>query len=176
MYRLWGFVRFLIIVLAAAAILGAVALRISEDEYANAVRLYNGQLTVVVGTAIADALNSATRTAEAPLKQYRLISVPINKALAEIAVEYDTTLEIIRLVNGLAPDVIAGDGGQLVIPEGVTTLNPPRRLIVYRAIMGDTLLALSQKHNVPLTILEEDNPVLARRELIPGDIVYIAEF
>lgn len=175
-YRVWVIVRVIFILLAAATIIGAVAFRMSEEDYANAIRLYNSQLTVVVGTAIADALNNATRTAEAPLKQYRLIAVSADQTLEQIAEDYGTTVEIIRRVNALAPDVVRGDGSLLIIPQGVTVLDPPRRLIVHEARLGDSLQGLAQQFEIPLRIILEDNPVLAERELIPGDIVFIAEF
>lgn len=174
-YRVWGFLRVLIILAAFAAILGAVAFRISEDDYNSMATLYALQVTVDVGTAVADALNNATRTAEAPMKQYRLVVVQADESLDAVAERYQTTGNLIRVVNGLAASVTNGNGSALIIPEGVIAFDPPRRLLVHRARFGDTLAALALQNNIPLRILEEDNPVLAGREVLPGDVVFIAE-
>ncbi len=174
-YRVWGFIRILIILVAFAAILGAVVFRISEDDYSNMATLYARQLTVEVGTAVADTLFSLTRTAEAPLRQYHLVTVGADEPLEAVAERYETTSDAIRMANGLAPGVITGDGSELIIPQGVSLFDPPRRLIVHYARIGDTLETLAQQNDIALRILLDDNPVLATRPLIPGDVVFIAE-
>jgi LysM repeat protein len=175
-YRVWTVVRVLIILVSVAAIVGALVIRVSLDDYEQASALYDVQVTVVVGTAIADALNNATRTAEAPLSQYRLIAVDADESLADVAERYQTTVEVIRMANGLSPDVSTGDGGELIVPEGLPILEPARSFEVYRARDGDTLEALATQYGINLRLVLLDNPVLARRGvLLPGDIVYIPQ-
>ena len=174
-YRLWAYLRVLIILISIAAILGAVAFRASEDSYAQSEQLYYRQLTVEVGTAVANALNNVTRTVEAPLRQYRLLTVTADDQLDTLAEQYNTTADVIRMANSLLPGVNTGDGNQLIIPEGVTAFDPPRRLTIHRATVGETLEALAQLNDLALRIVLEDNPVLAERALMPGDVVFIAE-
>jgi hypothetical protein len=60
------------------------------------------------------------------------------------------------------------------MPVNVMELDPPRQISVYTAQEDDTLLALADRNFISLEIIEVDNPMLARRPLRPGDIVYIA--
>ncbi len=78
------------------------------------------------------------------------------------------------MANGLAPDVQTGSGVEIIVPEGVQLLDPPRRLQVIPAAPGDTLSSLAQRYRIPLEIVEMDNPVLAQRQLHDGDTVFIA--
>lgn len=174
MYRLFYYLRILLILLVIGAIIGAIYYAMLQDNRNRTVELYNRQVTAVVQTAIADAIFSATRTVEAPLRQYRLLTVTSEETLESLAQRYDTSVEAIREVNGLSAEVETGDGGQLVVPEGVIELNPPRRLKVYTARAGDTLDFLALENNVPLDILHIDNPILTERGISPGDIVFIA--
>jgi LysM repeat protein len=144
------------------------------DNEATVGALYNVQLTVAVGTAVSDALNDATRTAEAPQRQYRYLVVDANVTLADVAERYNTTVEAIRMANALAPEVGTGDGNPLVIPEGVTVLDTPRRLRAVEVRFGDTLEQIAATYEIAPRILLMDNPVLANRPLLPGDIVYVA--
>lgn len=174
MYRLVNFLRILVILLVIGAIIGAIYYAIQQDNRKRNIELYNRQVTAVVETAIANAIYGATRTVEAPLRQYRLLTVTADETLDDLAQRYATSVEAIREVNGLAAEVETGDGGQLIVPEGVMELNPPRRLAAYEAQVGDTLDSLAAKNNVPLDILRIDNPILTERGLSPGDIVFIA--
>jgi LysM repeat protein len=174
-YRVWIVVRTLIILAAIGAIVGAVAIRMTLDNDAQVNELYNVQLTVQVGTAVANALNNATRTAEAPLRQYRYIVVSSDESLEEVAERYNTTVDVIRMANGLAPNVSTGDGNKLVIPENLQTLDPPRRLLAIEARFGDTLEQIAATYDIAERILLADNPVLSDRPLLPGDIVYVAQ-
>lgn len=174
MYRVFYVVRILLTIAIVAGVIAAVGYFISNNTYQSAQDFYYRQVTVVVETAIAAALYDATRTVEAPLPQYRLVRLGTNESLADLAEQYGTTLAVIQMANGLAADVVAGSDQNIIIPAGVTALNPPRRLSVYIARAGDTLEALADSRDVPLELLQTDNPVLARRGLIPGDVVYIA--
>ncbi len=165
--------RNLLILALVIAVFGAVALFINEGRMAEVKRLYDLQLTSGIETAIADALFDATRTAEAPLEQYRLIKLDADDTLTEIATRYNTTVEVLRMVNGLALDVETGDGIEIIVPEGLQTLDPPRVLDTYEAVAGDSLDLLARRHGVPIEVLRQDNPVLAQRQLNPGDIVFI---
>ncbi len=77
------------------------------------------------------------------------------------------------MANGLAQDVVSGAGTELIVPEGVQTLTPARRLRQYEAVAGDTLSSIAEQNDVLLEYLALDNPVLAQRGLNPGDIVFI---
>ncbi|GIL08517.1 MAG: hypothetical protein BroJett033_0280 [Chloroflexota bacterium] len=174
MYRLVRVLRILLTIGIVAGVIAGVGYFISSSTAQAARDLYYRQATVVVETAIAGALFDATRTAEAPLPQFRLLRLAADESLAALAERYDTTLEAIQMANGLAADVTSGGGQAVVIPAGAHTLEPPRRLTPYTASAGDTLAALAESYKIPLALLEADNPVLARRGLIPGDIVFIA--
>jgi len=165
--------RRLVLLILIIAIFGALAYLINTDDRKRQAETYTLRVTVEVQTAIARALFDATRTAESSLRQYRLVRVQANEALQDIADEYNTTLEVLRLANGLLPDVEAGNGELLVVPEGVTSLNPPRRFQIHQAAAGDSLDTLAKFYDVTLDLLQQDNPVLAQRGVIPGDIVFI---
>jgi len=174
MYRFFYYLRILIILLVVAAIIGAIYYAIQQDNRNRTIQLYNRQVTAAVETAIANALYGATRTVEAPLPQYRYVTVSAEETLESVAERYGTTVETIREVNGLSAEVQTGDGTQLVVPEGILELNPPRRLRAYMGRAGDTLDSLAVENNVPLDILQTDNPILKDRGISPGDIVFIA--
>jgi LysM repeat protein len=174
MYRFFHYMRILVIIIIVGAVIGAVALYVRSDNNQRVLEQYNRQVTAAVETAIANALNDATRTAEAPLRQYRLIIITPDETLESIARRYRTSADMIRQVNGLAADVESGNGEKIIVPEGVRALDPPRRLTAYTARTDDTLSSVAEENNVPLSILETDNPVLAARGVLPGDIIFVA--
>lgn len=165
--------RNLLILAVVVGVFAAVALFINQGTVNELTERYHLQVTIAVETAIARALYDATRTAEAPLAQYRVITLDEDDTLTEVAARYNTTVEVLRIANGLAPDVESGVGVEIIVPEGVQTLDPPRRLKPYEAQDGDTLASLAERHRVPFEVLELDNPVLAQRGVNPGDIVFI---
>jgi LysM repeat protein len=165
--------RNLFILALVIAVFGAVALFINQGRTDELKRLYDLQLTSGVETAVARALFDATRTAEAPLKQYRLITLDADDTLTELAARYNTTVEVLQMANGLEANVESGAGVRIIVPEGVSALDPPRILEAYQAEAGDTLESLAQRRRVPIDILQLDNPVLAERGVNPGDIVFI---
>ncbi|MBZ0289186.1 MAG: LysM peptidoglycan-binding domain-containing protein [Anaerolineae bacterium] len=136
---------------------------------------YDVQVTTAIETAIAARLNNATRTAEAPLPQYRLVTLGKGESLLDVAQQYHTTVEVLRMANRLLPTVDFGTGETIVVPEGVQVLDPPRWLNAITAQPNDTLATLASLHDITLEQLQMDNPVLANRELLPGDIVFIPE-
>jgi LysM repeat protein len=165
--------RNLFILALVIAAFGAVGLFINQGRRDELRRLYDLQLTSGVETAIAHALYDATRTAEAPLAQYRLITLDADDTLTEIAARYNTTVEVLRMANGLETSVESGAGVRIIVPEGVAALDPPRVLSAYEAAADDTLNTLAQRFRSPLDVIELDNPVLAQRGVNPGDIVFI---
>jgi|FLYN01.1.fsa_nt_gi LysM repeat protein len=165
--------RNLLILALVIAVFAAVAFFIYIGDQREKTEIYYNQVTISIETAIANALFAATRTAEAPLEQYRLITLDADDTLAQIAQTYRTTVEVLRMVNGLAPDVQSGAGVQIIVPEGVQELDPPRRLELHEALPGETLNSLAQRLRIPIEVLEMDNPVLARRGVNPGDIIFI---
>jgi LysM repeat protein len=167
------FLRQLLILVVVIAIFAAVSYYIYVENVARERERYYVRVTDAVSTAVARALFDATRTAEAPLPQHRLIVLGENDTLSDIAARYNTTVEVLRMANGLAQDVVSGAGTELIVPEGVQTLTPARRLRQYEAIAGDTLSSIAEQNDVLLEYLALDNPVLAQRGLNPGDIVFI---
>lgn len=165
--------RRLVLLLLFAAIFVALAYLITSESSQRQQEAYRLQVTAVVQTAVAHALFDATRTAESSQSQYRLVVVGQNEALLDIAERYQTTLDVLRMANGLRSDVEYGNGEQLIVPEGVQFLSPPRRFQLHTVSTGDTLDNLANFYDVPLDLLKQDNPVLATRGLIPGDIVYV---
>ncbi|MBI5670560.1 MAG: LysM peptidoglycan-binding domain-containing protein [Chloroflexi bacterium] len=165
--------RQLVLLLLVVAVFAGLALLMLSEDKKRQQEAYRLRVTMEVQTAVAYALYDATRTAESSLSHYRLVRVAPDEALADVAARYNTTLDVVRMANGLLPDVEFGNGEAVIIPEGVQFLNPPRRFQLHTALVGDTLDALSKFYDVPLDLLKQDNPVLASRGLIPGDIVFI---
>jgi hypothetical protein len=170
---MWRILRTLVLLVLFGAIFTGLAYLITSYDRSQAEKDYQLRITAAVQTAIAGALFDATRTAEADLPQYRLIVIHPDQSLTDLAAQYRTTAQIIRIVNGLRDDVEYGNGESLIIPEGVTQLEPPRRFRLHTATASDTLFALAKFYDVPLDLLQQDNPVLTNRGIIPGDIVFI---
>ncbi|MEO8607717.1 MAG: LysM peptidoglycan-binding domain-containing protein [Chloroflexota bacterium] len=168
-------VRRLFLLAVVIATFAGVGYFIFHDTGTDRDRLYNLQVTLAIQTAIAARLNDATRTAEAPLPQYRLVTLGNGEALLDVAQKFHTTVEVLRMANKLLPTVDFGSGETIVVPEGVQILDPPRWLKHVIAQPNDTLSTLAAVNNVTLEQLQKDNPVLANRELLPGDIVFIPE-
>jgi LysM repeat protein len=168
-------VRRLFLLALVVGIFAAVGIGIQSGINNDFRTQYNLQVTTAIQTAIAARLNDATRTAEAPLPQYRLIMLDNGEALLDVAQRYHTTVEVLRMANRLLPTVDFSTGGTLVVPEGVQLLDPPRWFNPIIAQPNDTLSNLAALNDITLEQLQADNPVLANRKLLPGDIVFIPE-
>lgn len=169
-------IRFLFTLLLVILVFAGVGYFITKSINAEAVRQYNSNVDRAIETAVRYALYDATRTAEAPISHYRVITLGPNEFLADVAVQYNTTIEVLRMANNLLPTVDTGDGQQIIVPENIQRLDPPRRFLPpYTTVDGDTLDAIAGRYGVTLDILIKDNPILAERGLIPGDIVFIPE-
>jgi len=170
------FLRNLLILLLVASIFAAVGYYIYREDRIQRIETYNINLTHAVSTAIQDALFNATRTMEADQPHYILLTVGTQDSLTNIAQKYDTTADVIRMANNLLPTVEFGDGTEIIIPRGITQLDPPRRFKKpYYAVKGDTLSAIAARNSISEDLLALDNPILAKRGLNPGDIVFIPE-
>jgi len=169
------FIRFVLILILLAVIFGGVGYYIITDDIHRRTEKYNLSVTLAIETAISSALNDATRTAEDAIPHYRLITLGENEFLADVAVQYNTNADVLRMANGLAPDVVSGSGQQIVVPEGVQILTPPRRLKWVTAVDGDTLQSIAAHNNLSLDIIQMDNPILVQRGVLPGDIVFVAQ-
>jgi LysM repeat protein len=172
---MFRFLRRLLLIILIAGLFGAVSYYIIQDDYRQRLGIYHDRATLAVSTAIANRQFELTRTAEADFPQYRLVQVQPGEPLINVAERYRTTIDVLRMANKLLPNVDAGDGSTLVIPEGITQLDPPRSFIVYMVVAGDTFEALSVRYGISIEQLQMDNPVLATRNLVPGDAVFIAE-
>lgn len=175
MYRLLRWLRILFTLALVGGVIGGVAYFITLDNTRARQGLYDRMVTAAVETAVTGALYGATRTAEAPLVQYQVIQLGENESLLSLAEQHGTTLEIIQMVNGLQPDVTSGSNVRIIMPQGLTNLDPPRRLRIYTATAGDTLAMLAMVNEIPLAVMEADNPALVNRTLNPGDTVFIAQ-
>src|SRR5690606_18218636 len=162
-YRL----RLLLTIIVVIAITGAVFYYISLRDYEAGIERFYLQVTAAVATKVQETLYTVTRTAEAPGNMFQLVQLGQNEDLDQLARRYGTTLEILQLVNGIAPDVTTGNGETIVMPIGMQQLEPLRRITVHRVQAGDTLLSISERYIVPLELLERDNPMLAQRKLVP---------
>jgi LysM repeat protein len=170
------FIRNLLILLLVAAIFAAVGYFIYQDNQGKRIQAYNLSVTQGIQTAITDALYNATRTQEADQPHYIVVKVGPNDALVDIANKYDTTIDVLRMANNLLPNVDYGDGTEIIVPRGVIQLDPPRRFKKpYIAIQGDELSAIAARNGISEDIIDQDNPILAKRGLTPGDMVFIAE-
>lgn len=172
MFRL---LRRLLLVVLIAGLFAALGYSITLNDRARQQQIFDTRVTLAVATAVQFALFEATRTAEADLPQYRLVQLGANQPLAEVASRYNTTVEVLRIANGLKDDVEVGNGETIVVPEGVQLLDPVRRFRPYTAAAGDTLSGLAARFQVPPDLMQLDNPVLAARGVQPGDIVFIPE-
>jgi hypothetical protein len=169
-------IRNVVLILFVLALIGGVAFYILRDQQQRAASLASDAVTYAVATAIRDALFTATRTAEADVLHYRVITLQPNEFLLDVAQRYNTTVEVLRMANSIRADVEAAQGGEVIIvPQGVQELNPPRRFTTYTAISGDTLVGVATRFAIPESILREDNPILAERGVNPGDIIFIGE-
>jgi LysM repeat protein len=169
LYRL----RILLTIVVVVGVAGGVITLVSVKTYEEQINTYNQQVTAAVATAIQGAVYDVTRTVEAPSNRYQLVTLEPNTDLQLLAQEYGTSLELLQIVNGLATTVTAGSGDTLVVPVGFTTLDPLRTVTPYRVMPGDTLDSIARRYVVEPSLLEADNPMLALRGLLPGDIVFI---
>ena len=168
-YRL----RFLLTIIVVVGITGAVFYYISLRDYEASIERFHLQVTAAVATSVQETLYSVTRTAEAPGNVFQIIQLGQNENLDQLARRYGTTLEILQIVNGIAPDVTTGNGETVVMPIAIQVLEPVRTITVYKVQQGDTLASIAERYIIPLELLERDNPMLAQRGLIPGDTVFV---
>jgi LysM repeat protein len=169
-YRL---ARSLFFVALVGSVFGVVGMLIKRDSDIRTDTLYHMQVTIAIETAIAGRLFEATRTAEASLPQYREIKLGDGEKLLDVATKFHTTIDVLRMANQLLPTVDFGSGEMIVVPEGVQSLVPPRWFETIQAQPNDTLDTLANRYDVTLELLQLDNPILAGRELLPGDVVFI---
>lgn len=168
-------VRRLFILALVIGVFAGVGWWINQGFRDDITKAYYAEVTTAIDTAIAVRLNDATRTAEAPLPQYRLVTVANGEALLDVAQKYHTTVEVLRMANQLQSTVDFGNGKPIVVPEGVQVLDPPRWFRHIEAQPNDTLDAIAAVNDITLEQLQQDNPVLAGRGLLPGDIVFIPQ-
>src|SRR5262245_44390813 len=116
MFRL---LRNLFLVVLIVGLFAAVSYYIIQDDYKQRLAIYQDRSTLAVSTAIANRQFELTRTAEADFPQYRLVTVAAGEPLINVAEQYHTTLDVLRMANKLLPNVDAGDGSRLVVPEGL---------------------------------------------------------
>ena len=165
--------RRLFILALVIGVFAVVAIGILANEGTERDKAIDAQTTRAIETAIAGRLFEATRTVEVPLPQYRLVTLKEGESLLDVAESHNTTIEVLRMANQLLPTVDFGTGNTIIVPEGVQILQPPRSFTVYTAIADDTLSAIAALNDITIEQMQIDNPVLARRELIPGDTVFI---
>lgn len=169
LYRLRILLTIILVILVGVGIVSVILVR----DYEERINIYYAQVTAAIDRAIENAVYDATRTVEAPMNRYQLVSLEAGTNLALVAEEYDTTPDLLRIVNGLAEDVSEGNGEMIVVPVGMQHMEPLRLIETYRALPGDTLASIASTRGITPSILEEDNPVLAQRGVRPGDIVFI---
>jgi hypothetical protein len=171
------FLRNFLLLILVSVLFGGVAYAITYRERESQYEIAYGNNTRVVQTAIRLALYDATRTMEAGLAQFRYLVIEEGKPLIDVAAEYNTTIDVIRMANRLLPIVDAGSGVALIIPQNVPVLSPPRtyRNPVYIANGSETMEQLAEQFDIPVEILREDNPVVAGRGIITGDLIFIAQ-
>jgi LysM repeat protein len=172
---LFRFIRTLFLLVLIAALFAAIGLAITRDQRQKDWDLYNTRVAVAIPTQIAAALFDATRTAEADEPHFHLITLGPDDTLDDLAERYHTTADVIRMANRLLPDVNSGPGKTIIVPEGVQRLEPPRTFNMQRAAAGDTLESIALHFGIDILLLKTDNPILARRGVIPGDIVFIPQ-
>jgi LysM repeat protein len=170
---LFRWLRRLFLFALVVAVFAVVAYFISSGDEGEIQGLYNLQVTLAIQTAVAGRLFDATRTAEASLPQYRLLRLGEGESLLSIAEQYGTTVEVLRMANQLLTTVDFGSGETIIVPVGMQVLDPPRSFQAYVVVAGDTLNTLATRFDVTIEQLQADNPVLAGRELLPGDTVFI---
>jgi hypothetical protein len=173
---MWRLIRLLLTVTLVALVIVGVTSYIRQGERKEAWDLYNTRVAIGKETAIWGALFDATRTAETDQVHYRLIKVADGQPLAEVAVQYNTTVEAIRMANRLLPSVEFGSGVAIIVPQDVQRFDPPRYLEPYQANAQDTWESIARRANIRVEQLQADNPILTVRGIIPGDLVFIPHF
>lgn len=173
MFLFWYRLRIVLTIVVVAAVAGTIFYYIQVTTYESNLARYNVQLTVAVATAIQDAFYDLTRTAEAPGNLYQVVQLGENEDLEQLAERYGTTLTILQIVNGFGSNVVRGNGETIIVPVGLQVLEPLRTISIYRALPGETLATIAERNKIPLTLLEFDNPLLAQRGVVPGDLVFI---
>lgn len=169
-------IRFLLTLALIGIVFAGVGYYIYVNDQATTQAQYDQSVTLAIESAVARALFDATRTLESDIPHYRVITLGENEFLADVARQYNTTLEVLRMANSLLPSVEAGSGQSIIVPEGVQRLDPPRRFKEpYTAIQGDSLEAIAARERLPLEVVQADNPVLAQRGVSPGDLIFIAQ-
>ena len=171
------FLRNFLLLILVSTLFAGVAFAITYNDREGKLAITYDNNTRIVRTAIRLALNDATRTMEADIPQFRYLVIEEGKPLIDVAAEYNTTIDVIRMANRLLPTVDSGSGVRLIIPQNVQVLSPPRtyRTPVYLANGTETLEQLATQFDVPVEILREDNPILAQRGIIAGDLVFVAQ-
>ncbi len=170
------FIRNLLILLFVVAIFAAVGYYIYVGDRKQRIAIMYDMITQAVSTAIQDTVFNATRTAEADQPHYITLKVGPTDSLLAIAEQYNTTIDVLRMANNLLPTVDFGDGNEIIVTRGVKELVPPRRFKKpYYAQRGDDLASIASRNNIDEKILAMDNPILAKRGINPGDLVFIPE-
>ncbi len=170
------FLRNFLLLILVSALFAGMAFAITYDDRRRDLTIAYDNNTRIVRTAIRLALNDATRTMEADIPHFRYLLIEEGKPLIDVAAEYNTTIDVIRMANRLLPSVDAGSGVRLIIPQNVQVLSPPRTYRpVYVANGNETLEQLAAQFDVPVEILREDNPILDQRGIIAGDLVFVAQ-
>ncbi len=117
------------------------------------------------GAGEAETSPSVTGTGEHPI---RLVSYKVQKGdtLTRIAAKFNTTVNSIVAINGLAaPDSIA-QGIELAIMENASGT-------VCRVERGDTLSEISRVYGVPVDIIMEANNLSDPQNLSPGQLLLL---
>jgi hypothetical protein len=174
MYLFFHRLRILLTIAFVVALGGGIFYFISLQTFEDNVKKFNLQVTVAVATEIQNALMNVTRTVEAPMNRFQVVILGENESLEALALRYGTTLRAIQIANGIDLSVTEGSGNRLIVPVNIAELNPPRIVEIYVAQIGDTLPAIADRRRMSLQQLEQDNPVLVQRGLIPGDLVFVS--
>ena len=96
--------------------------------------------------------------------QYRVVG--IRETYFDVAYEWKTTPETIRLLNDLAPSDIAWAGQRLEMP-------PAKGRMLHEVIASDSPASIAAAHGVPVPLLVELNGISPQERLAPGTRLWL---
>lgn len=117
-------------------------------------------LTVEADPVDPAALVGPEPDAEAAAAEYLTYVVKVGDALATVAAQHGTTVEVIRELNPqlTSPNLLPGD--EIRIPAGLAPLEQPSQPLYYVVRQGDLVVSLAERFGVTLEQIREANPLV----------------
>jgi len=98
--------------------------------------------------------------AEGPASAYLTYVVKVGDALATVAAQHGTTVEVIRELNPQLTSDNLLPGDEIRIPAGLAPLEQPGQPLYYVVQQGDLVVSLAERFGVTLEQIKEANPLV----------------